>query len=155
MYAVGYSQHPPLSDGRKTTRLSNRSDFIIFREKHHDERTDRTKIFWDTYQETLMENGEPFALKCFSDSNGAFRHYAQVNAQRFPANRCICIEFTPQRGRVRYGVYLENDVETFNLLSFLGLLLNTSAIINPIIISPNIIIKYILSLPLIIISQSN
>lgn len=76
------------------------------------------KFFWDTYQETLMENGEPFALKCFSDSNGAFRHYAHVNAQRFPANRCICIEFTPQRGRVRYGVYLENDVETFNLLFF-------------------------------------
>ena len=76
------------------------------------------KFFWNAYQETLMENGEPFSLKFFYDSNGAFRHYAHVNASRFPANRCICIEFTPQCGRVRYGVYLENDVETFNHLFY-------------------------------------
>ena len=63
-----------------------------------------------------MENGEPFSLKFFYDANGAFRHYAHVNASRFPVNRCICIEFTPRCGRVRYGVYLENDVETFDLL---------------------------------------
>lgn len=74
------------------------------------------KYFWNAYQETLMENGEPFSLKYFYDSNGAYRHYAHVNAQRFPANRCICIEFTPQCGRVRYGVYLENDVVLYDFL---------------------------------------
>ena len=74
------------------------------------------KFFWNAYQETLMENGEPFSLKFFYDSNGAFRHYAHVNASRFPANRCICIEFTPQCGRVRYGVYLGNDVMLYHIL---------------------------------------
>ncbi len=74
------------------------------------------KFFWTKYRETLMENGEPFSLKYFYDANGALRHYAHVNAQRFPANRCICIEFTPQSGRVRYGVYLANDVELYNIL---------------------------------------
>ena len=50
------------------------------------------KFFWTAYQESLMENGEPFTLKLFRDSDGKFRHYAHVNAGRFPANRCICIE---------------------------------------------------------------
>lgn len=74
------------------------------------------KYFWNVYQEALMENGEPFSLKYFYDSNGAYRHYAHVNAQRFPANRCICIEFTPQCGRVRYGIYLENDIVLYDFL---------------------------------------
>ncbi len=74
------------------------------------------KFFWKAYQEALMENGEPFSLKFFHDSDGAFRHYAHVNASRFPTNRCICIEFTPQCGRVRYGVYLANDVPLFDCL---------------------------------------
>lgn len=74
------------------------------------------KYFWHTYQETLMENGEPFSLKFFYDSQGIFRHYAHVNASRFPTNRCICIEFTPQCGRVRYGIYLENDVVLYGSL---------------------------------------
>ena len=74
------------------------------------------KYFWSAYQEALMENGEPFSLKFFYDTDGKPRHYAHVNAGRFPTNRCICIEFTPQSGRVRYGVYLENDVALFDLL---------------------------------------
>lgn len=74
------------------------------------------KYFWSTYNEALMENGEPFSLKLFYDSNGKFRHYAHVNAGRFPAKRYICIEFTPQCGRVRYGVCLENDIVLFDFL---------------------------------------
>ncbi len=74
------------------------------------------KFFWNKYQETLMENGEPFSIKINCDRDGTLRHYAYVNARQFPANRCICIEFTPQRGRVRYGIYLENEVQLFECL---------------------------------------
>lgn len=74
------------------------------------------KYFWNAYHETLLENGEPFSLKFFYDTDGQFRHYAHVDMDRSSANRCICIEFTPQCRRVRYGVYLENDVKLFDFL---------------------------------------
>ena len=74
------------------------------------------KFFWNRYQETLMQNGEPFSLKLNCDRDGTLRHYAYVNARHFTANRCVCIEFTPQCGRVRYGVYLENEVQLFDCL---------------------------------------
>lgn len=74
------------------------------------------QYFWSKYQEILMENGEPFSLKINRDRDGSLRHYAYVNAERFPTNRCICIEFTPQCGRVRYGIYLEKDIELFDIL---------------------------------------
>lgn len=72
------------------------------------------KYFWDTYQEILMENGEPFTLHLYRNADGTFRHYAQLN--NYSLNRSVSIDFIPVKGILRYGVYLANDVDLYDVL---------------------------------------
>lgn len=72
------------------------------------------KFFWNRYQETLMENGEPFSLHLNYYPDGTLRYYAQLNSM--PSNRCISIDFLLQRRKLRYGIYLDNDVAFYNFL---------------------------------------
>ena len=72
------------------------------------------KYFWETYQEILTENGEPFTLHLHRNADGTFRHYAQLND--YSLSRSLCIDFNLNGGVLRYGVYLDNDVNLYDFL---------------------------------------
>lgn len=68
------------------------------------------KIFWDMYNEILMNNGEPFSI---SSKN----HWAIVNKNSPAWNEpVIAMDFLVQKRVLRINAFLLNDEDLFNKL---------------------------------------
>lgn len=58
------------------------------------------KIFWELFEEILIENGEPFKIS-YKDQNGEIKHYAAVNKYytNTPSGTAIDLSFLQQKNK--------------------------------------------------------
>ncbi|MCD7728651.1 MAG: DUF4268 domain-containing protein [Clostridia bacterium] len=61
-------------------------------------------VFWNTFEQILIENGEPF--KIIHEKAGEQTHWACVNKNKALNNNCVDISLVRREGFLRVGLYI-------------------------------------------------
>lgn len=64
------------------------------------------KDFWHTFEQILIENGEPFKIIHENSSKGIQTHYANVNKLKIRNNNCVDISLVRRSNFLRVGLYI-------------------------------------------------
>ena len=72
------------------------------------------KVFWHLFENKLFELGYPFNINY--DMNGEIKYYASVNKRKNLVHLGLTIDFLCRDRIVKINIYIEDDVELFDLL---------------------------------------
>ncbi len=64
-------------------------------------------VFWRTFEQILMENGEPFKI-IYTKEDGTLTHYADVNRVKLNLSICMDISLVRRENFLRVGLYINN-----------------------------------------------
>ena len=70
--------------------------------------------FWKIFEEKLIENGEPFSI--IHEKGGEPTFWATINRKHSIVDICLNVEFLYKFKKIRYGIYIRDNVDLFNFL---------------------------------------
>ena len=65
------------------------------------------KIFWELFQEELLEQNNPFDIN-------SQKHFATINKHSSVSYYCLCVDFMYRSQCLRVGIYMRNNIPAFN-----------------------------------------
>lgn len=114
----------PLNNVRYGIEQKGKSDFLVFAKQNNNynmqansksnkygeynmtNAEEQRKIFWETFEDVLMENGEPFSI-CYTQGDKP-QSWANVNRKHAWNANAIDLSFLNQQGLFRVDLYMEN-----------------------------------------------
>ena len=69
--------------------------------------------FWKTFDEKLIENGEPFSI--LYEKGGEVTYWAVVNKKHSVANNALSIDFLVREQKLRINIYVRTDLALFGI----------------------------------------
>ncbi len=72
------------------------------------------RVFWEMFEEALMQNGEPF--KILHDKKGEPTFWAVVNKRRILFDLGLSLDFTVRNKNLKIQVYIRNNIPLYNYL---------------------------------------
>jgi hypothetical protein len=70
--------------------------------------------FWKTFDEKLIENGEPFSI--LHEKGGEVTYWAVVNKKNSFVDNALSIEFVVSKQTLRINIYVRTDLALFSIL---------------------------------------
>lgn len=77
-----------------------------------DVKTEQRK-FWKTFEEKLVENGEPFSI--LYEKGGEVTYWAVVNKKQSFVDNALSIDFLVREQKIRINIYVRNDLTLFSI----------------------------------------
>lgn len=71
------------------------------------------KKFWKTFDEKLIENGEPFSI--LYEKGGEVTYWAVVNKNQSFVDNALSIDFLVREQKLRINIYIRNDLNLFSI----------------------------------------
>ncbi len=69
--------------------------------------------FWGTFDEKLIENGEPFSI--LHEKGGEVTYWAVVNKNQSFADNALSIDFLVREQKLRINIYVRTDLALFSI----------------------------------------
>ena len=69
--------------------------------------------FWKTFDEKLIENGEPFSI--LHEKDGEVTYWAVVNKKHSFVDNALSIDFLVRAKKLRINIYVRNDLPLFSI----------------------------------------
>ena len=70
--------------------------------------------FWKTFDEKLIENGEPFSI--LHEKGGEVTYWAVVNKKHSFVDNALSIDFVVSKQTLRINIYVRTDLALFSIL---------------------------------------
>lgn len=70
--------------------------------------------FWKTFDEKLIENGEPFSI--LHEKGGEVTYWAVVNKKNSFVDNALSIDFVVSKQTLRINIYVRTDLALFSIL---------------------------------------
>ena len=67
--------------------------------------------FWKTFDEKLIENGEPFSI--LYENGGEVTYWAVINKRNSLVNNALSVDFLVRQEILRINIYVRDDVALF------------------------------------------
>ena len=77
-----------------------------------DAKTEQRK-FWRTFDEKLIENGEPFSI--LYEKGGEVTNWAVVNKKQSLVDNALSLDFLVREQKLRINIYIRTDLALFSI----------------------------------------
>ncbi len=72
------------------------------------------KRFWETFDEKLIENGEPFSV--LHEMSGKVTYWGVVNKNKSFVDNALSMDFLARERKVRINIYVRDNLALFGIL---------------------------------------